>query len=509
MPQGDEIWLVLVRKCQGFLEDEDGKQKRPYMLMLFCIHPESMMLDEEMLTNPLGRFPNAATVYNMIEKQIKKPREVLKNKVPQRPKSIIFTSRELYQKLGPQLTQDGMLAKYWTEQENQGFGDDTARELSAKLREKSMLGYTLMSLKPGLDADIHRENTECFFTAAAAFYRAAPWTAFQSRELFTVTRKNRGTRLFFLACTEKERSLGMETSPSELLSLYQTGERKTLDPAVKDSFHRLLVFSPEFNAPLIDLDNAEKYEWDVAGEPDKEACFPFPYCFRKEAGEEMFRPEWDELDWWQAALLGLAQFTKNWKSGLYRDADPEVSRQKARDEMKARQERLAARQAARAAKIAAGEIAEGDEDEEGEEAPVTDASAREVHMTVEVNKRQAPIVVGYWSLDLPNLHRAFSGTLQDWAGVTTAAVFSPSGKPAGSAASSAAAVAATPASAAMPAMPAIPDIPATGDLTACAVCGKREADGGLKRCGQCKRKMYCSQPCQKAHWSVHKLACGK
>lgn len=56
--------------------------------------------------------------------------------------------------------------------------------------------------------------------------------------------------------------------------------------------------------------------------------------------------------------------------------------------MKARQERLAARQAARAAKIAAGEIAEGDEDEEGEEAPVTDASAREVHMTVEVNKRQ-------------------------------------------------------------------------------------------------------------------------
>jgi hypothetical protein len=44
-PIGDEIWLLLVRKLKGFLEDE-GKNKRPYCILLYEISPQSHVLDK-------------------------------------------------------------------------------------------------------------------------------------------------------------------------------------------------------------------------------------------------------------------------------------------------------------------------------------------------------------------------------------------------------------------------------------------------------------------------------
>lgn len=40
----------------------------------------------------------------------------------------------------------------------------------------------------------------------------------------------------------------------------------------------------------------------------------------------------------------------------------------------------------------------------------------------------------------------------------------------------------------------------------CRMCGK---DVSLKRCARCKIQYYCSEQCQAADWSVHKIVCGK
>ncbi|KAI9809357.1 MAG: hypothetical protein M1826_003935 [Phylliscum demangeonii] len=42
-----------------------------------------------------------------------------------------------------------------------------------------------------------------------------------------------------------------------------------------------------------------------------------------------------------------------------------------------------------------------------------------------------------------------------------------------------------------------------------AKCGQRESDasGQLKRCGKCHTTAYCSRPCQKADWKIHKKSC--
>jgi hypothetical protein len=40
----------------------------------------------------------------------------------------------------------------------------------------------------------------------------------------------------------------------------------------------------------------------------------------------------------------------------------------------------------------------------------------------------------------------------------------------------------------------------------CLMCGVTTS---VKKCGRCKIPAYCSQPCQRLHWPVHKALCGK
>ena len=41
----------------------------------------------------------------------------------------------------------------------------------------------------------------------------------------------------------------------------------------------------------------------------------------------------------------------------------------------------------------------------------------------------------------------------------------------------------------------------------CNGCMKKEADVNFKRCSCCKLVFYCSQTCQKRHWSGHQQLC--
>jgi hypothetical protein len=251
MPQSSEVWLLLVRKAIGFLQDEDRKQKRPYFVFLYQIAPSTDLLDHEFCIDPLGVFPSVGLIKEMLEKEIKSDKH---RKPPRKPASVIFTNAKLYQQLLQGFgTHHRIPMKLWTEEENACFGDEHVAEFSRKLREKEQIGYATVNLKPGLvKSGVPKDRCVSFYNAAAKFYKDNVWSTFKSKEVFSVTWPGKGTRLFFLAAESADAAgnmFGMETNVYELASLFKDGERKSLQG--ENDYHRAVIFTNEFAVPLV------------------------------------------------------------------------------------------------------------------------------------------------------------------------------------------------------------------------------------------------------------------
>lgn len=171
LPQGDEVWLFLVRKANGFLEDSKGRNVRPYMILLFEIAPKTELYRQEVLTDDIGVFPTKDFVWSVLEETMKTDRTAF-NQPAHRPKSVIFTSEKLYKELAKPLWVNGIYIKLWTEQENQGFGDEYVKLYSTKLREKQALSYKTSSLKPSILSILKsKDKLKTFFEATAKLFK--------------------------------------------------------------------------------------------------------------------------------------------------------------------------------------------------------------------------------------------------------------------------------------------------------------------------------------------------
>jgi len=317
--------------------------------------------------------------------------------------------------------------KLWTEEENACFGDEHVAEFSKKLREKEQLGYATVNLKPGLiKSGVPKERCVSFYDAAAKFYKANIWTTFKSKEIFTITWPNKGTRLFFLAAEAPEAAgnmLGMELNVEELAHLFKDGERKSLKG--ENDYHRALIFSNEFKVPLADLDDAERYGWALPGPTTSNGC-PFPFLFKDDMDETLTRPSQYELEWFELGLRALVCYQQDY--------------------------------------VNLG-------------SPAAPAPEREYKIDLPSADHVA-ITLRYWGYEFAQLSAAWPALEEK-------------GKPKSS-----------------EVKPVV--VNPSSDQLACVMCGTAEnvvSGPVLKRCGNCKLKMYCSRDCQAKHWQWHKTAC--
>jgi len=328
LPQGDEVWLFLVRKANGFLEDSKGRNVRPYMILLFEIAPKTELYRQEVLTDDIGVFPTKDFVWSVLEETMKTDRTAF-NQPAHRPKSVIFTSEKLYKELAKPLWVNGIYIKLWTEQENQGFGDEYVKLYSTKLREKQALSYKTSSLKPSILSILKsKDKLKTFFEATAKLFKEAPWKIWNNpTELFIISWPEAGTRVFFYYPVKNEDiRIGIETSPQELEHLFKTGERATLEESNPNAYHRCLFYTDEFSLPFDDLYDIETQSLPIGANPEETPfCYPFPIAFRKDMAN-FFRPPINDLEWMEVASHALAEFTADYKQGKFEPKDGVVKK---------------------------------------------------------------------------------------------------------------------------------------------------------------------------------------
>lgn len=420
MKRTDEIWLLLVRRVKGYVDD-DGILKRPYLLLLYEIAPNTILRNHHIvLEHRLGSFPKPEFVLKMIIETIKTPLEALKQP-PHRPASLIFTSQFLYNALTPAINKMRILPKLWTEEENQGFGDDFVAEISKKLVDKKGFGEGRASHQPGLLSmtNVTPEVGKGVWRAAAEFFNEAPWKTFTRPHVFTISWKEE-VRLFTVTGKDMEPGIIMETKWSDMRSLLESRKKPINGP---EDYYCVLIFTGESGIPFADLEAAERYEWPLATrsifnstkipkDEEQASCFPLPACFPDSPPEveKMFRPKRWELLWFEVACKAIARFTREYRKD---EASPRV----------------------------------------------------DLRFPISLHSGNSAVRVCFW--DTPERFDEVETFFKN------------------------------------------EQINVTQSSLACVICNKLE-DGGqvvLKRCGTCKKKLYCSRECQMADWKAHKPKC--
>eukprot|EP01099_Mayorella_cantabrigiensis_P009023 TRINITY_DN962_c0_g1_i1.p1 TRINITY_DN962_c0_g1~~TRINITY_DN962_c0_g1_i1.p1 ORF type:complete len:516 (-),score=120.40 TRINITY_DN962_c0_g1_i1:218-1765(-) len=327
--QDDSVWLVLLRRTLGFV-DKDGVPHRPFIVMLFEIAPRNGLRTREIvLDHRIGRLPHPGYVYKILIKQMKLSNDLMQQP-PHRPKSIIFTSKYLFGHLKQVLENLRIIPKFWTEEENQGYGDQYVELFSKHMRKK---GFTESnnSHKPGLlqIAGVGRRLVAGMYSAAAEYYKNKNWQHFQVRDILQVTWLD---ETWYFVTTRKEdftQVLGIiqEENWEELVAILKTGVRKTLAEDVPGAYHKMTIYTEELAIPFQDLADIDKWSFEIADLKPGSTCWPFPGCFRTLDNSNLFRPTRAELWWLEVGLRTLNHIVKEFAQQPKAVPNPEQGEQ--------------------------------------------------------------------------------------------------------------------------------------------------------------------------------------
>jgi len=456
LKQTNEVWLLLLRRVRGYVDD-DGKLVRPYLLLLYEIAPNTIRRDVELVMKNVGYFPSPNKAMKVLVGAMKRALDSADFKQPpHRPSTIIFTSKYLYHHLQRRILNELEInVKLWTEEENQGFGDDFVVEYSKKLVAKQ--GFGKGNEKAGL-LSIEGANPEMvggFYKATTNLFKSDPWSIFAKHNLNSdeisedkdkeekqnrrfapyvfVIRWEYELRFFhlFLQTGTREPGILMEKDWDHIFSIITKGQRSQDEenrPKTKpwEDCYRALFFTKEECIPFDDLEAIERYEWPlpfgklgVKPEPNVPNWLPHPVCFdiSPPNPEQMYLPQRRDLNWFEVASFALSEFTNLFKKG-------NIS---------------------------------------------TENGVSFSVLPISIRQKSHTIKIGAWKYQTKD-----NNTINDIREYIESEL-------------------------------------KQAKAPACKICLKKEGLDikELKRCGNCKIKLYCSQACQLAHWKVHKEECNK
>ena len=288
-PQRDETWFLLIQ-CVIPLEDLQDSSL-PHAMLLF-----NLAEDRAQNLEIAQSKPSPEQILAFLQKTIKEPLSP-KKPSPYRPAELHVEDKSLLRALTAPVEELGIKISYTPDEELVEF---LKSELSNQLVRSSLPGLlSEESAVPDLVGD--------FFSAAACFYRAAPWAYLSLIQPLSVRLLPQGETCFVSLMGLRGDFPGLIylTSWDALRSnIFRKDTGK--DDSVPPGGYHSCTFSPAGALPFTDLDTLKEQLWEVAGP----RAYPFPLSLTDEG---VSRPDRDQLLWYQAALRAIPKFVVSLK----------------------------------------------------------------------------------------------------------------------------------------------------------------------------------------------------
>jgi tetratricopeptide (TPR) repeat protein len=290
LPQTDVTWHVAIHPLRVWVMEEETPM-RPWAVVTFNLTSELILH-----SGVMPEKPDPGAVAEFLAEAMRR-RDTSLGMKPHRPALVQLEDQSLVDMLGPQLAKIGVRASYAERPPGvQALLAGLEEHLRGGPEPSGLLG--VRGVKP--------PHVAALFTAAAEFYRAAPWNILRDRHVFAVeTPDLKGSRfVIVLGAGGMEYGLAVYEKWEEIERTYAPLENQ-LDWVPAKGAHAL-YFNEISAVPFSDLDAITEYGWEIAAED----AYPVPLILTRNG--EARRPQRTELQWYEAVLRALPIFVRDY-----------------------------------------------------------------------------------------------------------------------------------------------------------------------------------------------------
>lgn len=288
LPRLRETWFIATTQLRTWIASPDETPYRPYVVLV--LSADKGTVRESQIT---GAAPTPDEVWETLSKAMREP--VMRSGKPGAPQKMIIPDSELAQAILPYLAK----AQLETEVYQLPLPDEVmevVRGLEDHLRGGKPEHPALASVR-GVTPDL----LGGFYSAAAGYYRAAPWVHLNNYQVIALRIPTDGRGAFRYAMSMGQGGVAYGLAKylrwEDVVSQFIEDDRpnEMLPPGGLHS----LFFGDITQVPFDDVEAIDKFQWEIAG-PE---AYPIPFVVL--GSEEARRPSREELHWYEAALRAI------------------------------------------------------------------------------------------------------------------------------------------------------------------------------------------------------------
>lgn len=305
LPQKPDHWLVAARQSRHWVTEVGKYAARPYLLVILAPEAQSMLGIETFTEKP-----SATQVKETLFKYMLKPARSSHLK-PHRPQKVIFEEQALADALNADLHAIGVEASFQAIPEMDAVIDEFNRfaEKMNLSEDEEMPELAGLMEVPGMTPQI----VQGLFTAAAAFFRAAPWERLEDSQPLAVSVGESGQEgkpgyVQLMGNAGVQMGLLLYWDWADVLRTYENrGDPLQMLPSYG---WNSLSYETCNAVPYADLDAIEQYNLEIAAP----TAYPMPGVYLPKSFD---RPPLDMLQYFEALLHAIPLFVAQLKEEDY------------------------------------------------------------------------------------------------------------------------------------------------------------------------------------------------